>query len=173
MKCIIVFFLISYTGFCSSAILKDSTITSDSNKVKKNSIQIELLGNGFPLSISYERNIFQLKSITGRVRVGGLILPQSYGAFVSIFSELTCSYNNFEFGVGCTYFKSGNDYANQLIFIRLGHRSCVRNFPLFRFAILPNITTSENGFPLDFGFRSHVSEKISIYYFGMSIGRVF
>ena len=131
----------------STLIKRGSTIDFEDYP---NAVYIELLGNGLPYSINYERRFFGYGNVKlyGRGVLGVVAYSKLWGGTI----PLECSVgfgkkNNFETGIGCTFvFNSFDGFELPRIPLRIGYRLEIDEF-LFRVGLIPFF---ENGsfFPM-------------------------
>jgi len=130
---------------CKNATLIKSKLTIVSKDYEDyedypNAVYLELLGNGLPYSINYERRFYG----SGNVKLygrGGLGVI-GYSSLWAVWFPIECSVafgnkNNFETGIGCTFiFNSGDGFDSARIPLRIGYRLEIDEF-LFRFGLTP------------------------------------
>ena len=105
-----------------------------------NAVYLELLGNGIPYSINYERRVYGSGyfKLYGRAGLGVVAYSDLYGGTIPI--ECSVAFgnkNNFETGIGCTLaFTSFDGFDSPRIPLRIGYRLEIDEF-LFRFGLTP------------------------------------
>ena len=131
----------------STLIKRESNIDSEDYP---NAVYIELLGNGLPYSINYERLVYgsgHLK-LYGRGGLGVVAFSELWGGTIPI--ECSVAFgkkNNFETGIGCTFvFNSYDDFDSPRIPLRIGYRLEIDEF-LFRVGLTP-FFDNMNFFPM-------------------------
>lgn len=126
---------------CKSATLKkrEPTIVSKDEDYP-NAIYLEVLGNGLPYSINYDRLFYRTRHIKlyGRVGVGVVAYSKLWGMTLPI--ECSVAFgkkNNFETGIGCTFIYSSFDgFDSPRIPLRVGYRLEIDEY-LFRLGLTP------------------------------------
>lgn len=105
-----------------------------------NAVYIELLGNGLPYSINYERRFYGYGYVKlyGRGGLGVVAYSNLFGGTVPLESSVGFGQkHNFETGVGCTFsFTSFDGIELPRILLRMGYRLEIDEF-LFRFGFTP------------------------------------
>lgn len=142
-KTIAITLLISFLLPCivksqySTLIKRESTFDLEDYP---NAVYIELLGNGLPYSINYERRFygFGYMKLYGRGGLGLVAYSKLWGGTL----PLECSVafgknNNFETGIGCTFFFTSFDgFELPRIPLRIGYRLEKDDY-LFRLGLTP------------------------------------
>lgn len=126
------------------------TVESQNSRVKResiidwedypNSVYLEVLGNGLPYSVNYERRFYGFRHLKlyGRAGLGVVAYSDLFGGTI----PLECSVafgnkSNFETGIGCTLpFTSFDGFDSARIPLRIGYRLEIDEF-LFRFGLTP------------------------------------
>lgn len=158
LKSIVITFLLPGTvkSQNSALIKRESTIDLEDYEDYQNAVYLEVLGNGLPYSINYERLIYRSGNVKlyGRGGLGVIGYSSLWAVWFPIESSVAFGKkNNFETGIGCTFAITGNASLDEfqggppVIPLRIGYRLEIDEY-LFRFGLTPFFNLSEGFTPM-------------------------